>query len=256
MRRILFMVLWKFVNSMAWNIACHGRPGKCHTLERYWFTEIWRWRRTHGRHHSQGLIPGLLSRKGSASVQPLSHVRLFATPWTAAFQASLSTTNSRSLLTLMSIESVVPSNHLIIYHPLLLPPSVFLSIRVFSSESVLCIRWPKYWSFSFSIGSWVLGRSERGLEALTPRVPWESPWGDTAIREGTNQGASRTAGFTPVSVARGQVPTASTPAPNSQASWALGHSIWLLPPGWGPNCIRWAPAAAGGLPASLSASTS
>ena len=73
-----------------------------------------------------------------------------ATPWTAAHQASLSITNSRSLLRLMSIESVMPSNYIILSHPLLLP-SIFPSIRVFSNESVLCIRWPKYWSFSFSI---------------------------------------------------------------------------------------------------------
>ena len=74
-----------------------------------------------------------------------------ATPWTAAHQASLSITNSRSLLKLMSIESVMPSNHLIHCHPLLLLPSIFPSIRVFSNVSVLCIRWPKHWSFSFSI---------------------------------------------------------------------------------------------------------
>ena len=73
------------------------------------------------------------------------------TPWTAAYQDSLSITNSQSSLKLMFIESVVPSNHLILCHPLLLPPSIFPSIRVFSSESVLHIRWPKYWSFSFSI---------------------------------------------------------------------------------------------------------
>ena len=73
------------------------------------------------------------------------------TPWTAARQASLSITNSRSLLKLTSIESVTPSNHPILCHPLLLPPSIFPNIRVFSNESVLCIRWPKYWSFSFSI---------------------------------------------------------------------------------------------------------
>ena len=78
------------------------------------------------------------------------HVQLFATPWTAAHQASLSITNSRSLLKLLSIESVMPSNHLIFCRPLLLLPSIFLSIRVFSDDSVLCIRWPKYWSFSFS----------------------------------------------------------------------------------------------------------
>ena len=86
-----------------------------------------------------------------SSVQSLSHVQLLGTPWTAARQASLSITNSRSLLKLMSIESVMPSNHLNLCHPLLLLPSVFPSIRVFSNESVLCIRWPKYWSFSFSI---------------------------------------------------------------------------------------------------------
>ena len=85
------------------------------------------------------------------SVQSLSCVRLFATPWTVAHQASLSITNSWSLLKLMSIELVMPSNHLILCHPLLLLPSTFPSIRVFSNESVLHIRWPKYWSFSFSI---------------------------------------------------------------------------------------------------------
>ena len=86
-----------------------------------------------------------------SSVQLLSCVWLFSTPWTVAFKASLSITNSCSLLKLMSIESVMPSNHLILCHPLLLLPSIFPSIRVFSSESVLLIRWPKYWSFSFSI---------------------------------------------------------------------------------------------------------
>ena len=86
----------------------------------------------------------------SSSVQSLSHVRLFVTPWTAACKASLSITNSQSLLKLMSFELVMPSNHLILCHPLLLP-SIFLSIRVFSKESVLCIRWPKYWSSRFSI---------------------------------------------------------------------------------------------------------
>ena len=87
----------------------------------------------------------------SQSVQSLSHVRLFATPWTAARQASLSLTNSWSLLRLMSIKSVMPFNHLILCHPLLLPPSIFPSIRIFSNESALHIRWPKYWSFSFNI---------------------------------------------------------------------------------------------------------
>ena len=85
------------------------------------------------------------------SAQSLSRVRLFVTPWTAARQASLSITNSWSLLNLMSIESVMPSNHLILCRPLLLQPSFFPSIRVFPNESALCIRWPKYWSFSFNI---------------------------------------------------------------------------------------------------------
>ena len=86
-----------------------------------------------------------------SSIQSLSCVRLFVTPWTAARQASLSITTSRSLLKLIFIESVMPSNHLILCCPLLLLPSIFPSIRVFSSESVLGIRWPKYWSFSFNI---------------------------------------------------------------------------------------------------------
>ena len=88
-----------------------------------------------------------------SSVQSLSRVRLFATPWTAACQASLSITNSWRLLKLMSITSVMPFNHLILCHPLLLLPSIFPSIRIFSNESVLHIRWPKYLSFSFSISS-------------------------------------------------------------------------------------------------------
>ena len=86
-----------------------------------------------------------------SSIQSLSRVQLFVTPWTVAHQASLSITNSRSLLKLMSIASVMPSNHLILCCSLLLLPSMLPSIRVFSKESVICIRWPKYWSFSFSI---------------------------------------------------------------------------------------------------------
>ena len=86
-----------------------------------------------------------------SSVQSLSCVQLFVTPWTAARQASQSINNSQSLLKLMPIESVMPSNHLILCCPLLLLPSIFPSIRVFSNESVLCITWPKYWSFSFSL---------------------------------------------------------------------------------------------------------
>ena len=84
-------------------------------------------------------------------VQSLSHVRLFATPWAAARQTSLSFTISWNLLKLMSLELVIPSNHLILWHPLFLLPSIFPSIRVSSNKSVLHIRWPKYWSFSFSI---------------------------------------------------------------------------------------------------------
>ena len=102
------------------------------------------------------MSPSLASRelyilKPFSSVQSLSHVQLFVTPWMAACQASLSITNSQSLPKLMSIESVMLSNHLILCHPLLLLPSIFPSIRVSSNESVLRISWPKYWSFSFNI---------------------------------------------------------------------------------------------------------
>ena len=94
--------------------------------------------------------PSKISDLPFSLVQSISRVRLFVTPWTAARQAFLSITSSRSLLKLMSIESVMPSNHLIFCHPLLFPPSIFPSIRVFSNESVLHMRWPKYWSFSIS----------------------------------------------------------------------------------------------------------
>ena len=100
-----------------------------------------------------------------SSVQSLSRVQFFATPWTAARQASLSITNSRSVLKLMSIESVMPCNQLIVCHPLLLLPSIFPSTRVFSTESFLCIRWPKYWSFSISPSS-----EYSGLISL--RIDW------------------------------------------------------------------------------------
>ena len=88
-----------------------------------------------------------------SAVQSLSHVQLFATPWTAACQASLSITSSQNLLKLMSIKSVMLSNHLILCHPLLLLPAIFLSIRVFSNDTIFHIRWPKYWSCSFSIST-------------------------------------------------------------------------------------------------------
>ena len=102
-----------------------------------------------------------------SSVQSLSHIRLFVTPQTVAHQASLSITNSRSLLKLMSIESVMPSNHLILCRPFLLPPSFFPSIRIFSNELALCIRWPKYWSFSFSISP-----SNKYSGFISFRVDW------------------------------------------------------------------------------------
>ena len=102
-----------------------------------------------------------------SSVQLLSRVRRFVTPWTAARQASLSIANSWSLLKLMSIELVMPSNHLILCRPLLLLSSIFPSIRVFSNESVLCIRWPKYWSFSFSISA-----SNEYSELISFRMDW------------------------------------------------------------------------------------
>ena len=90
-----------------------------------------------------------------------------ATPWTAAHQASLSITNSQSLLKLMSIKSMRPSSHLILCHPLFLPPSIFLSIRFFSNESVMCFRWPKYWSSSFSISS-----ANEYLGLISFRMDW------------------------------------------------------------------------------------
>ena len=105
--------------------------------------------------------------KAISSVQSLSYVQLFATPWTTAHQASLSITNSKSLLKLMANKSVMTSNHLILCHPLLLLPSIFLSIRVFSNESVLRIRWPEYWSFSFSISP-----SNEYSELISFRIDW------------------------------------------------------------------------------------
>ena len=110
---------------------------------------------SHGRHKCQVVV------------QSLSCVGLFATPWTAAHQASLSFTISQSLLKLMSMESVMPSNHLILCHPLLLLLSIFPSIRVFSNESALGIRWPKDWSFSFSISS-----SSEYSGLISFRVDW------------------------------------------------------------------------------------
>ena len=111
--------------------------------------------------------PATKLRENFSSVQLLSHVWLFVTPWTAAGQASLSFANSQSLLRLMCIESVMPSNHFILCHPLLLQPSIFPSIRVFSSESVLRIMWPEYWSFSLSISP---SNEHSGL--ISFRIDW------------------------------------------------------------------------------------
>ena len=110
-----------------------------------------------------------------SSVQLLSRVRFFATPWTTAPQASLSITNSWSLFKLISIKSVMPSNHLSLCHPLLLPSSIFPSIRVVSNESVLCIRWPKYWSFSCSISP---SKEQYEKEVVTHSsiLAWKIPW--------------------------------------------------------------------------------
>ena len=113
-----------------------------------------------------------------SSVQLLSCVWLFVTPWNAACQGSLSITNFLNLLKLMSIESVMPSNHIILCHPLLLLPSVYPSIRVFSNESVLRIRWPKYWSFTFSIGP---SNEYSGL------IPFRMDWLDLLAVRGTTK---------------------------------------------------------------------
>ena len=126
-------------------------------------------------------IVDITERKGNSSVQSLSRVRLFATPWTAAHQTSLSITNSRSPPKPMSIESVMPSNHLILCCPLLLLPSIFPSIRVFSNEPALRIRWPKYWSFSFNISpssehSILISFSFKAIANITKRKGRKFPY--------------------------------------------------------------------------------
>ena len=126
--------MWSYQSHRLWCLTTFGS-----------FTPEW-W-----KHFSRKTPPTQLVKASLSSLQSLSHVRLFATPWIAARQASLSITNSRSSLRLKSIESVMPSSHLILCRPLLLLPLVPPSIRVFSSESTLHMRWPKYWSFSFSI---------------------------------------------------------------------------------------------------------
>ena len=128
-----------------------------------------------------GFKPGVCLRHRRdtpfSSVQLLNRVQLFATPWTAACQAFLSI--SQSLLKLMSIKSVMPSNHLILCRPLLLPPSIFPSVRIFSNESVLRIRWPKYWSFSFSLSpsNEYSGLISHSLWPLFPSLHEELVWG-------------------------------------------------------------------------------
>ena len=136
-----FFLLCKECHSNIWN-CFHGHSD-----------QLCKWSPIKGRQNMfrAGRGEWIWAQPMSSSVQSLSHVRLFATPWIAARQASLSITNSQSLPKPMSIESTMPSNHLILCHPLLLLSSIFPSIRVFSSESVLRIRWPKYWSFSFNI---------------------------------------------------------------------------------------------------------
>ena len=122
----------------------------------------------------------------SSPVQSLGRVQLFATPWTAARQDSVSITNSQSSLKPMSIESVMPSNHLILCHPLLLLPSIFPSIRVFSNESALHIRWPKYWCFSFSVSS---SNKYSGL------ISFRMDWLDLLAVQGTLKSPSPTPQF-------------------------------------------------------------
>ena len=117
-----------------------------------------------------------MSQVQFSSGQLLNCVRLFVTPWTVAHQASMSITNSCSLLKLMPVESMMPSNNLILCHPLLLPPSIFPSIRIFSNESALCIRWTKYWSFSFSISP---SNEHPGL------ISFRMDWLDLLVVQGT-----------------------------------------------------------------------
>ena len=134
--------VWLFTTP--WTAAYQAPPSMGFSRQEYWSrvplpSSIW-WIYVYNKNVSNYVV-----------VQSLSHVWIFATPWTAACQASLSFTISLSLLKLISTESMMPSNHLILCHPLLLLPSIFPSIRVFSHESALHIKWPKYWSFNFSI---------------------------------------------------------------------------------------------------------
>ena len=144
--------------TLAWRIPWIEEHGRLQSVRSQRIRHDWECA------HTQ---PDKGQRVKDSSVQSLSHVWLFATPCTAAHQASLSITNSGSLLKLMSIESVMPSNHLILCHPLLLLPSIFPSIRIFSNESVPWIRWPKYWSFNVSISP-----SNECLGLISFRIDW------------------------------------------------------------------------------------
>ena len=163
---------WKLVFFQNWyfeyqeNLEIHCDPAPKHLKLRWRF--IWRCSRC-CHHH-------LIFRSLFGSVQSLSHVRLFATPWNAACQASLSIANSRNLLKLMSIELVMPSNHLILCRPHFLLPLIFPSIRVISNESALRIRWPKYWSFSFNISP---SNEYSGL------ISFRMDWLDLLVIQGT-----------------------------------------------------------------------
>ena len=146
-----------------------GNPFRCSCLENPRDGGAW-WAAVYGIAQSWTPLKWLSSssnRVQLSSVQSLSRVRLFATPWISAYQASLSITNSRSLPRLMSIESVMPSNHLILCRHLLLLPPIPPSIRVFSNQSTLRMRWPKYWSFSFSI---IPSKEIPGL--ISSRMDW------------------------------------------------------------------------------------
>ena len=148
-----------FLNTLFLYLSCYSYPFHLQVSFSFVLTTLLIYEPGHGV-----LVPDLVQ---FSSVQSLSCVQLFVTPWTAAHQASLSIANSQSLLKLMSIESVMPSNHLILCHSLLLLPSSLPTIRVFSNESVLRIRWPKYWSFSFSISP-----SNENLGLISFRMGW------------------------------------------------------------------------------------
>ena len=174
-----------------WTVACQPPLAMEIFRQEYWNRLPFH---TPGDLSNPGIEPTSLGSPASAvqfsSVQLLSHAQLFATPWTAAHQASLSITSSWNLLKFMSIESVMPSNHFILCYPLLLPPSIFPSISVFSNESVLRIRWPKYWSFSFNISP---SNEYSGL------ISFRMDWLDLLAVQGTLKESSPTRQFKSIS---------------------------------------------------------